>query len=328
MRRRKFRLRMYFVGYVKCKKLYLNLIYDTSFAFVKMNYKNKSLRRQPQQKRGQKRVEQILDAAALVFDEVGFEAATTQAIASRANTAVGSLYQFFPDKLAIFNALELRYIERVYLMWDKLSRPEIIQLPFVDFIHTLVLQVEQLFQQPTSRIVFIQFFTAPTIFKNIDNSFTQEVIQFMANLFKARNSGLSSQRSMILAEISVHTANTLTLLALRSSETRKQEIIIEIEALLRAYLQADLGDDAVNSTVKPLDKLVDCHQLNSRQSLILNYALNHPQLTIKNCEAMFPEVSRRTLQRDLKALSDLQLLLFKGNTDQRSYHLNPDEANL
>jgi AcrR family transcriptional regulator len=69
---------------------------------------NSKMRRQPQQKRSQERVERILDAAVFVFDEVGFEAATMNAIASRCNTAIGSLYQFFPDKLAIFNALELR----------------------------------------------------------------------------------------------------------------------------------------------------------------------------------------------------------------------------
>ena len=292
-----------------------------------MSYQNASLRRQPQQKRSQKRVEQILDAAALVFDEVGFEAATTHAIASRANTAVGSLYQFFPDKLAIFNALELRHVERVYLMWDKVFCSEIVGLPFADFIHTLVIQVEQLFEQPTSRIVFIQFFTSPAIFKNIDSNFTEEAIQFTADLFKARNSKLSAQRSLILAEICVNAVNTLILLALRSNEAHKQEIATEIEALLRAYLQADIGDEAMNNTIKPLDKLIDCHKLNSRQSLILNYALNHPELMIKNCEAMLPNVSRRTLQRDLKDLSDRQLLLFKGNTDQRSYYLNFDKLN-
>ena len=83
------------------------------------------LRRQPQQKRSQERVEKILDAAAIVFDEVGFEAATTHAIAARADTAVGSLYQFFPDKLAIFHALELRHVDRVHVIWERLFRVEI-----------------------------------------------------------------------------------------------------------------------------------------------------------------------------------------------------------
>lgn len=293
-----------------------------------MKNQKTSLRRQPQQQRSQKRVEQILDAAAIIFDQVSFEAATTHTIASQAKTAVGSLYQFFPDKLAIFNALELRHVERVRIMWDKLSRPEIIQLPFVNFIHTLVTQVEELFEQPTSRIVFRQFFVSPTIFRNIDTSFTQEVIQFMAKLLKARNPKLSEQRSLILAEICVNATNALILLALSSDEAHNQAIITEIEALLKAYLIADVGDDAVNQTIKPLDRLVSYHELNSRQSLILNYAFNNSEITIKNCEYMFPNVSRRTLQRDLKTLSDRQLLLFQGNTDQRCYRLNLEVIDL
>jgi hypothetical protein len=63
---------------------------------------DKTLRRQPQQQRGKQRVEKILIAAAEVFAEAGFAAATIQQIADRSNTAVGSIYQFFPDKLAIF----------------------------------------------------------------------------------------------------------------------------------------------------------------------------------------------------------------------------------
>lgn len=293
-----------------------------------MKSKNNLLRRQPKQKRGQERVEQILDAAAIVFDEVGFEAATTHAIAAKAKTAVGSLYQFFPDKLAIFNALELRHVDRVYLMWDKLSRPEIIQLPFADFIHTLVTQGQQLFEQPTCRIVFVEFFTSPTIFKNIDVSFTEEVIQFMAKLFQARNPNLTSKRSSILAEICVNASNTLILLALRTSDAHGQEIISEIEALLRAYLEADLGDEAIAKKSRLVNRLTQQHQLNRRQSLILNHAIACSEVTIKNCEAMFPDVSRRTLQRDLKFLTEKELLLSTGNTDRHYYRFNSKLSNL
>ncbi|MGL5939196.1 MAG: TetR family transcriptional regulator [Waterburya sp.] len=294
-----------------------------------MKPQNKPLRRQPQQQRSQERVERILDAAAIVFDEVGFEAATTHAIASRASTAVGSLYQFFPDKLAIFNALELRHVERVYVMWEKLTRPEVIQLPFADFIHTLVTQVEQLFTKPTSRIVFSTFFTSPKIFKNIDASFTQEVIQFAAKLFTMRNPTLTEQRSQILAEIAVNASNALILLSLRTNQTHSQEIITEIENLLKAYLQADIGDETINqNSFNSLDKLARQYQLNSRQSLILRYASQNPEITIQNCEAMFPDISRRTLQRDLKAMLEQKLLLSEGNTDQRCYRLNSEGFNL
>lgn len=294
-----------------------------------MNSKNPPLRRQPQQKRSQERVKRILDAAAIVFDEVGFEAATTHAIAARANTAVGSLYQFFPDKLAIFNALELRHVERVRVIWEKLLRPEIIQLPFADFIHTMVSQFQQLFEQPTSRIIFIQFFTSPTIFKNIDNSFTTEAVQFTDKLFKTRNHNLTEKRSQLLAEICVNSFNTLILLALGSDKEHRQDIFREIEILMQAYLRSDIGDEVINNNlIQPWEKVARSHQLNSRQSLILKYAISHPEITIQNCEAMFPDLSRRTLQRDLKAMLAQKLLLPQGNTDRRCYRLNFEIINL
>ena len=291
--------------------------------------KSKPLRRQPQQKRSQKRVDKILDAAAVVFDEVGFEAATTHAIAAKADTAVGSLYQFFPDKLAIFHALELRHVDRVHVVWERLFRPEIIQLPFANFIHTITVQFKELFEQPTSRIVFIQFFTSPTIFKNIDDSFTQEAIQFQAKLLQARNPALTSRRSHLLAEICVHGINTLILLALRSEKAHRQEIFIEIEALLQAYLKRDIGDEAIaNNATESLNTIATAHKLNPRQYVILKYASDRGRVTIQNCEAMLPEVSRRTLQRDLKTMLEQKLLLPEGKTDRRYYRFNSRKLNL
>nr|MDJ0726535.1 helix-turn-helix domain-containing protein [Prochloraceae cyanobacterium] len=93
-----------------------------------------AMRRQPQQKRSKERVEKILDAAAEIFAEIGYDRATTQDIATRAETAIGSLYQFFPDKLAIFHALELRHLERVREMGAKLYTPETAQLPLEQLI--------------------------------------------------------------------------------------------------------------------------------------------------------------------------------------------------
>jgi len=81
-------------------------------------------RRIPTQKRSRKRVESILDAAAIVFAKAGFEAATMEAIAERAQTSIGSLYQFFPNKLALFEALAGRSIERSRAAVDELLDEE------------------------------------------------------------------------------------------------------------------------------------------------------------------------------------------------------------
>jgi AcrR family transcriptional regulator len=70
------------------------------------------LRRQPVQERSAKRVELMLDSIAALIDEMGYDAVTTTLVAKRAGVAVGSLYQFFPDKRAVVQALTHRNLDR------------------------------------------------------------------------------------------------------------------------------------------------------------------------------------------------------------------------
>lgn len=53
----------------------------------------------------------MLDACAELLDEVGYDGLSTTRIAERADVAIGSVYQFFPDKRAISQALTRRNVE-------------------------------------------------------------------------------------------------------------------------------------------------------------------------------------------------------------------------
>ncbi|MBA2891320.1 TetR family transcriptional regulator [Nonomuraea soli] len=70
------------------------------------------LRRQPTQRRSARRVERMLDACAALLDEIGYEALSTTRIAERAGVAIGSVYQFFPDKRAITQEVTRRNVEQ------------------------------------------------------------------------------------------------------------------------------------------------------------------------------------------------------------------------
>src|SRR5882757_5337001 len=66
---------------------------------------------EPKRQRGRLRVAAILDAGAAAFAERGYDAATMTEIAARANTAIGSLYRFFPTKEVLAEALLAWYAE-------------------------------------------------------------------------------------------------------------------------------------------------------------------------------------------------------------------------
>lgn len=69
------------------------------------------LRRVPVQGRSVARVQRMLDACANLVDEVGYDGLTTTLLAERAGVAIGSVYQFFPDKRAVVQALTQRNME-------------------------------------------------------------------------------------------------------------------------------------------------------------------------------------------------------------------------
>lgn len=72
----------------------------------------------PQRQRGRERVALLLAAGAQVFAQKGFDAATMTEIAAEAGASIGSLYQFFPTKAALADALLEQYMSAVHAHLD------------------------------------------------------------------------------------------------------------------------------------------------------------------------------------------------------------------
>jgi AcrR family transcriptional regulator len=67
-------------------------------------------------------VERLLAAATAEIAARGYLKATMCGIAARADTAIGSLYQFFPNKEAVAEALRARYAAAGEPLWAELTR--------------------------------------------------------------------------------------------------------------------------------------------------------------------------------------------------------------
>lgn len=71
------------------------------------------LRNEPVQARSTARLTALLDAAAHIVDEIGFERLTTAMVAERAGASIGTVYRYFPDRIALLQALGARNLDRV-----------------------------------------------------------------------------------------------------------------------------------------------------------------------------------------------------------------------
>ncbi len=67
-------------------------------------------RKRPRQARSKATVDTILEATARVLVKQGFDGLTTNAVAAAAGVSIGSLYQYYPNKVALVAALIDRHM--------------------------------------------------------------------------------------------------------------------------------------------------------------------------------------------------------------------------
>ncbi len=70
------------------------------------------VRTEPVQERSSARIDALLDAAAAVVDEIGFDRLTTAMVAERAGASIGTVYRYFPDRIVLLQALRDRALSR------------------------------------------------------------------------------------------------------------------------------------------------------------------------------------------------------------------------
>ncbi|MDR5733610.1 TetR/AcrR family transcriptional regulator [Caballeronia sp. LZ025] len=78
--------------------------------------------RSPLQARGRARIEAVLDATAELIVEKGLPGVTMHGVARRAQTPIGSMYHFFPDRESLLSALWDRHMAATGEIDDELGQ--------------------------------------------------------------------------------------------------------------------------------------------------------------------------------------------------------------
>jgi AcrR family transcriptional regulator len=195
-----------------------------------------SLRRAPAQERGQRRVERILDAAAQEFARVGYESATTNGIARRARTSVGSLYQFFANKDEILDALTERYRRQLREFHDRVLGDQAAQLPLPVFYDRLVDGIAEFHSScPGFRNLFYGS-TASAQLEKAARQLHQECTARAEAAIAARMPGLCPARVRLYAAINVEVVKALLPLSESGDEKFRLATLAEIKKLLLRYM--------------------------------------------------------------------------------------------
>lgn len=198
------------------------------------------LRRQPVQQRSAQRVERMLDAGAELLEEVGYDELTTTLIAKRAGVAVGSLYQFFPDKRAVVRALTHRNLERFVAAVNR--RLDNIEAghwwDVIDSLFDIYLQMHR--QVPG----FAQVHFGDVIDQRLldDQRTNNNVIADAFAGLVSDHVNISREEMILPVSVAVEAADAALKLAFRLDPEGDPAVVAETKALIKGYLASKFGD--------------------------------------------------------------------------------------
>jgi AcrR family transcriptional regulator len=192
-------------------------------------------RRVPTQERAKKRVERIIDAASHVFAEQGFEAATMEAISARAETSIGSIYQFFPNKLTLFNALARHYHEKLRAFFDLLLSGPLLEQPWADILDAGI-DAFAFFheQEPGFRAVWVGLQVTPEVIIE-GEAINREFAKRIETVLAAKLLNLPAKMRPVVATMMVEILTAMLIVSARRPAEAKA-LMTETKALLRRYL--------------------------------------------------------------------------------------------
>jgi AcrR family transcriptional regulator len=192
-------------------------------------------RRVPQQDRGERRVAEVLEAAAQVIGERGYEGATMTEIAERAGASIGALYQYFPNKEAIAQELRRKLAEEMRSHWAPLAQ-EGAGLGVEDLVERIL---GVLIDFMENRPEFMPLLNAPVKIQR-DPAARIQLREAFAALFREKRPELTAEDAFRMANVTLQVVKGMRPMYAEAPVAERGAIVLEFKVLLTSYLRARL----------------------------------------------------------------------------------------
>jgi AcrR family transcriptional regulator len=191
---------------------------------------------QPQREVGRQRVAGLMEAAAAVIQERGFEAATMAEIAARADAKIGSLYRFFPSKDAVAEALMRHYAEVLKAEYDAIQARAAVATPeeLADILIDLLAK-----RYPQARAI-TALLDSRTDWTEIRRRFRALALAGIKTALKACAPGLADREADDIAAVVLNNMKMMVGMTMKDAPT-SPNAPDELRLMNRLYLAARLG---------------------------------------------------------------------------------------
>ena len=202
------------------------------------------LRNAPQQPRSQAKIGQTVDAADRLLARHGAGAVTTTRVAAEAGIAVGTVYRYFPDKEALFDALAARCLTRFEALMDDLvtrSRSE----KWSDPVGMLFDVYTDLYRTDASlRAIWFGGLLSEHL-READRSHKRVMAEGLRHILISQGIAGDVPELGTVCHAAMLASDAITQEAFRISDSGDAALMTEAKTMLRSYV------DSINSRFKP-----------------------------------------------------------------------------
>ncbi len=194
--------------------------------------------REPKRRRGVLRVASLMEAAAAVIAERGYESATMAEIAARAGAQIGSLYRFFPNKEVLADALIHRYGELIDEAFGKIES-RAASLSVNDLADSLVDLLVELHGETKAMIALLEARSEWSVKRA---EFHNAALQRIARILMLRSPKLRPDTAEDIAVVLLHNMKTMKAMTLEQGIATSPGAPAELREMNRLYLASKLSE--------------------------------------------------------------------------------------
>ncbi|MDZ7926350.1 MAG: TetR/AcrR family transcriptional regulator [Agrobacterium sp.] len=192
------------------------------------------MRKEPRQERSKATVDAVIHAAARILSDCGWAGFTTNRVAETAGVSIGSLYQYFPDKISIVEAVRHRHLQDCLTVMKSVAEQQCSLPQFVEELVTGMIAVHSI--HPGLHKVLLDDAPSHEGMNDPNSAFEREYLGLYSKALAAHVTGGSKAESGTAALIVSDAIDGIIHNAARRGELQSPKIKREMIALVEAYL--------------------------------------------------------------------------------------------
>ena len=217
------------------------------------------MRKEPRQARSRATVEAIIHAGARVLAERGMDGFTTNAAADVAGVSIGSLYQYFPDKSSLIDAVRRRHLDDVLGVVREMGQGN---RPITQLVENLVdgmIAVHSI--QPALHRVLLDEAPHQDGSRSIHGTFEAEYLGRYRAIIAISQDGKGSADLDVKAQVLSSAVEGVIHSAARWGTPKSAELRRELVHLVRSYLSdtdcrtAPAGETVLSPPIQSISKV-------------------------------------------------------------------------